>query len=66
MKLLFDANLNHELVALLADAFPGSSHVRMLGRNIRAGGKSMLRNWWIVGVMGLALGHAAQGATRGS
>ena len=31
MKLLFDANLSHHLVATLADAFPGSAHVRELG-----------------------------------
>jgi predicted nuclease of predicted toxin-antitoxin system len=31
MKLLFDANLSHKLVALLADVFPESLHVRMLG-----------------------------------
>ncbi len=31
MKLLFDQNLSHRLVALLADVFPESSHVRVLG-----------------------------------
>jgi predicted nuclease of predicted toxin-antitoxin system len=31
MKLLFDANLSHKLVTLLADVFPESSHVRTLG-----------------------------------
>ncbi len=30
MKLLFDQNLSHRLIALLADLFPGSSHVRLL------------------------------------
>ena len=29
--LLFDQNLSHQLVALLADLFPGSIHVRQLG-----------------------------------
>ena len=28
MKLLFDQNLSHKLVALLAVEFPGSAHVR--------------------------------------
>ena len=36
MKLLFDANLSHKLVALLADAFPQSLHVRMLGLKSQA------------------------------
>ena len=31
MKLLFDAHLSHKLVLRLADAFPESSHVRMVG-----------------------------------
>lgn len=31
MKLLFDANLCHKLVSRLADAFPESAHVGMLG-----------------------------------
>jgi predicted nuclease of predicted toxin-antitoxin system len=31
MKLLFDQNLSHRLVALLAAEFPGSEHVRNLG-----------------------------------
>ena len=31
MKLLFDENLSHRLVALLADAYPGSVHVRDAG-----------------------------------
>lgn len=31
MKLLFDQNLSHRLVALLAVEFPGSSHVRDAG-----------------------------------
>ena len=31
MKLLFDENLSHKLVQLLADQFPGSTHVRQLG-----------------------------------
>ena len=31
MKLLFDQNLSHRLVATLADLFPGSSHVRFHG-----------------------------------
>ncbi len=31
MKLLFDENLSHKLVRLLADLFPGSVHVRQVG-----------------------------------
>lgn len=31
MKLLFDQNLSHRLVVLLATEFPGSEHVRNLG-----------------------------------
>ena len=31
MKLLFDQNLSPSLVALLADVFPGSQHVREAG-----------------------------------
>ena len=31
MKLLFDQNLSPRLVALLADVFPGSLHVREVG-----------------------------------
>ena len=31
MKLLFDENLSHKLVRLLADLFPGSVHVRDVG-----------------------------------
>lgn len=31
MKLLFDQNLSHHLVRLLADLFPDSLHVRLLG-----------------------------------
>jgi predicted nuclease of predicted toxin-antitoxin system len=31
MKLLFDQNLSPKLVTLLADLFPGSSHVQSLG-----------------------------------
>jgi predicted nuclease of predicted toxin-antitoxin system len=31
VKLLFDQNLSHKLVSLLADAPPGSQHVRNLG-----------------------------------
>ena len=31
MRLLFDQNLSHRLVSLLADQFPGSRHVRELG-----------------------------------
>ncbi len=31
MKLLFDENLSHHLVDRLADAYPGSQHVRDLG-----------------------------------
>jgi predicted nuclease of predicted toxin-antitoxin system len=31
MKLLFDQNLSHRLVALLAGEFPGSQHVRNAG-----------------------------------
>jgi predicted nuclease of predicted toxin-antitoxin system len=33
MKLLFDQNLSHKLVARVADLFPGSVHVRELGLN---------------------------------
>ena len=31
MKLLFDQNLSYKLVKRLADAFPGSSQVKLLG-----------------------------------
>jgi len=31
MKLLFDENLSHKLVPLLADLFPDSTHVRDVG-----------------------------------
>ena len=31
MSLLFDENLSESLVVLLADLFPGSRHVRLLG-----------------------------------
>jgi predicted nuclease of predicted toxin-antitoxin system len=31
VKLLFDQNLSHRLVPLLADVFPGSEHVRNVG-----------------------------------
>ena len=31
MKLLFDQNLSHRLVTLLASEFPGSEHVRLVG-----------------------------------
>jgi predicted nuclease of predicted toxin-antitoxin system len=31
VKLLFDQNLSHNLVALLSDVFPGSAHVRAVG-----------------------------------
>jgi predicted nuclease of predicted toxin-antitoxin system len=31
MKLLFDENLSHKLVPLLADLFPDSAHVRDVG-----------------------------------
>ncbi|MEK7950489.1 DUF5615 family PIN-like protein [Luteolibacter soli] len=31
MRLLFDQNLSHRLVSALADLFPGSQHVRLLG-----------------------------------
>ncbi len=31
MRLLFDQNLSHRLVAALDDIFPDSSHVRLLG-----------------------------------
>jgi predicted nuclease of predicted toxin-antitoxin system len=31
MRLLFDQNLSHKLVARLADIFPGSVHVREIG-----------------------------------
>ncbi|MBV9788774.1 MAG: DUF5615 family PIN-like protein [Chloroflexi bacterium] len=33
MKLLFDQNLSHRLVALLADVYPNSVHVREIGLN---------------------------------
>lgn len=33
MKLLFDENLSHKLVRLLADLFPESLHVRDVGLN---------------------------------
>lgn len=33
MKLLFDQNVSHRLVALLADAYPNCLHVRMIGLN---------------------------------
>ena len=32
MKLLFDQNLSHRLLTELGDLFPGSQHLRMLGR----------------------------------
>lgn len=31
MRLLFDENLSHRLVAALSDSFPGSEHVRNVG-----------------------------------
>lgn len=31
VRLLFDQNLSHRLVALLADIFPNSAHVRQVG-----------------------------------
>ena len=31
MKLLFDQNLSYHLVAALAEMYPGSAHVRLLG-----------------------------------
>ena len=31
MKLLFDQNLSHRLVAALENLFPGSQHVRLVG-----------------------------------
>jgi len=31
VKLLFDHNLSHKLVARLSDLFPGSTHTRFLG-----------------------------------
>jgi len=31
MKLLYDQNLSHRLVALLSDLFPDSEHVRNVG-----------------------------------
>ena len=31
MKLLFDENLSFRLIAALADLYPGSTHVRMIG-----------------------------------
>ena len=31
MKLLFDHNLSYRLVAVLADLYPGSAHVREVG-----------------------------------
>jgi len=33
MSLLFDQNLSHRLVGLLADLYPGSEHVRNVGLN---------------------------------
>ncbi|MDE0013027.1 MAG: DUF5615 family PIN-like protein [Candidatus Poribacteria bacterium] len=33
MKLLFDQNLFDQLVTLLADLFPNSTHVKMIGLN---------------------------------
>jgi predicted nuclease of predicted toxin-antitoxin system len=33
MRLLFDQNLSHRLVALLANEFPGSVHLRDVGLN---------------------------------
>ena len=33
MKLLFDQNLSHRLPARLADLFPDSAHVRLLGKD---------------------------------
>lgn len=32
MKLMFDANLSRKLAAMLADVFPESGHVSLLGR----------------------------------
>jgi predicted nuclease of predicted toxin-antitoxin system len=32
VKLLFDANVSHKLVRILAHEFPGSVHVRDVGR----------------------------------
>ncbi|MFU8894421.1 MAG: DUF5615 family PIN-like protein [Luteolibacter sp.] len=32
MRLLLDQNLSHRLIGLLDDLFPGSMHVRLLGR----------------------------------
>jgi len=31
VKLLFDENLSHRLVAVLGDVYPGSVHVRQVG-----------------------------------
>lgn len=41
MKLLFDENLSHRLVDLLADVFPHSTHPRRIGRR----GASDLELW---------------------
>jgi predicted nuclease of predicted toxin-antitoxin system len=32
MRLLFDQNLSHRLLVALEDIFPGSVHVRFLGK----------------------------------
>lgn len=42
MKLLFDQNLSHRLPTLLAQAFPGSTQVRLLGLD-RAGDMEIWR-----------------------
>ena len=36
MKLLFDQNLSDQLVTLLADLFPNSTHVKTIGLNTAA------------------------------
>jgi predicted nuclease of predicted toxin-antitoxin system len=36
MKLLFDANLSHKLASRLADVFPESSHVRLVGLEVQS------------------------------
>ena len=38
MKLLFDPNLSHKLVGLLADLFPDSEHVRNVNLHEADGG----------------------------
>ena len=42
MKLLFDANLSHKLVGILAPDFPDCTHVRDIG--LRAAGDGQIWN----------------------